>query len=321
MHPYGRFSWLLTLLGVLLLSTAPARGQEQQVSALAPMPLGRAMFVAVAVAGQIYCVGGNGPGGNPLAAVHAYDVARNTWSAKAPWPTPTSYPCGAAVRGKVYVIGSPTGQEDRTSVVECYDPATNTWTRLANLPVPRSHSVAVALGEMIYVLGGFGYNTDPEGQRVGKDLDDVWILDTRTNRWQPGPRLPRPMHGMAAAVIQGKIHLFGSLTAPQHHWQLDGTTWRPRAEIPFPVVKIPATGLKDKAVVLGGGDDESQVAVYEAATDRWQLASPTRMPRFLAQAVTVQEKVYALGSVVHRPKEGVQSKVECYEPEKNRWRE
>jgi N-acetylneuraminic acid mutarotase len=264
--------------------------------ALRRMPIGRHMFVAAAIDYRIYCIGGNGSGGEPIAKLNVYNVLANRWTEEAPWPTPSAYPCGAAAKGKLYIIGGPNGADGK-SVVECYDPATNAWKQLADLPIPRSHSVAVGKGDFVYVIGGFGRGIRDGGARGG-DLDDVSILDVRTNRWASGPRLPKPVHGMAAAVVKDEIHLFGGLEVDEQHLVLDGEQWVKRAPVPFGVVKMPACGVQGKAVVIGGGEKEAEVAVYDAATDRWTKGSPTKHARFLAQAVGVGDAVFALGGVV-----------------------
>lgn len=310
----GVFPFLLASLSLL---SAPL--QDRSGPKLKPMPLGRSMFVAVPVADRIYCIGGNGPGAEILSVVHEYDVARNTWTEKARWPTPSAYPCGASAGGKVYIIGAPTGEKHRISVVECYDPSKDTWERLPDLPVARSHSVAVAVGDVIYVIGGHGLGNNQDYSSPGKDLDDVWLLDARTRRWSPGPRLPQPVHGMAAAVVEGNVHVFGGLKTEQQHLVLDGGQWRKRADVPFGVVKMAATGIKGKAIVVGGGEHESEVAVYDAKAGQWTLSGKTSVGRFLAQTVTVNGTAYVLGGVVHQPRSGVQRKVERYDVEKNQW--
>src|SRR5262245_36524609 len=95
----------LAVLGALAFSCLA--GEERPRPRLAPMPVGRHTFVAAAIDGRIYCVGGSDGAGGQTRALHAYDIAANSWSEKAPWPTPSAYPCGAAVGGKLYVVGGP----------------------------------------------------------------------------------------------------------------------------------------------------------------------------------------------------------------------
>jgi N-acetylneuraminic acid mutarotase len=308
----GKFAILVSLSFLL-----PLGAQDRPDSKLAPMPVGRNMFVATPIQGCIYCVGGT-RNGELISQVHAYDVARNMWTEKAKWPTPSAYPCGAAVNGKLYIVGGPTGKEHRTSVVERYDPATDTWERLADLPVARSHSVAVSKGDSLYVIGGHGRGDSETGQ-PGKDLDDVWVLDTQTGRWSKGPRLPRAIHGSAAAVVNGLVHLFGGLTDQGQHLCLDGDRWVKRADVPFGVVKMPATSVKGKAVVIGGGENCCAVAIYDPAADKWTTGDNSPVPRFLSQVVTVGDTVYALGGIQERG--GSQKQVQSFDLETRRWRE
>jgi N-acetylneuraminic acid mutarotase len=299
----GLFSWSIG-----------GHGQEKGGPKLAPMPVGRAMFVAAAIDGRVYCVGGNDHRDNAIPTVHVYDVARNTWAETTRWPTPSVYPCGAAVNGKLYIVGAPTGG-GRTSVVERYDPATSKWERLADLPTVRSHSVAVAVGHELYVIGGHG-RAESEDGGLGRDLDDVSILDTRTGRWAKGPKLPAADHGMAAAVVGGKVHVLGGLKSQTRHLVLDKGEWKRRAAVPMAVVKMPAAAVGGKVVVIGGGDKQTGVAVYDPAADKWARGKDTVVPRYLAQLVTVGDRAYAFGGV---PGDPPQARVEAYDVAADRW--
>jgi hypothetical protein len=157
-------SWISSSLVIVFVSLAIT--QERSEPKMAAMPISRHMFVAVSINGHIYCIGGNNASDDPIATLHGYDVAKNTWVEKAKWPTPSTYPCGAAANGKLYIIGGPTGKDPKTSVVERYDPQTDTWKRLADLPVARSHSVAVAKGDALYVIGGHGRVEDPDSSQL-----------------------------------------------------------------------------------------------------------------------------------------------------------
>jgi N-acetylneuraminic acid mutarotase len=316
--PHPLFTTSLIIAPALLpLLASPA--EYRAAATLAPMPLGRHMFVAAAIEGKIYCVGGNGADAEIIRAVHVYDVAKNSWVDAAPWPTPSAYPCGAAANGKLYIVGGPSGADRRVSVVECYDPASNSWRRLSDLPGPRSHSVAVAKGDSIYVLGGFGRLDESDTGPRGMDLDDVAIFNTRTERWSKGPKLPKPMHGMSAAVVNGSIHVFGGLTEQVQHWKLDGDSWIRRAELPFDVVKMAAGAVGNRAVIIGGGENQSESAIYDPAMDKWTVGPKTSVPRFLSQAVGVGESLFALGGVVTDARGRSQTKLERFDAAKMRW--
>jgi N-acetylneuraminic acid mutarotase len=257
------------------------------------MPVARSMFLAAAIGGRVYCVGGNDPRADPYAAIHAYDTAANRWSERARWPTPSPFPCGAAVGGKLYVVGGPREGARRACAVERYDPGADRWERLADLPVPRSHSAAAALGERLYVLGGFGVG-DPGTGALGRDLDDVWVLDTRAGRWSRGPRLPAPRHGHSAAALGGAVHVVGGLNSQTEHYALVGAAWRRRADCPVGVVKMAAAAAGGKLVVAGAGGSMREVAVYDPATDSWAGVDGSADP---------------------------QAMLEWYDPATGRWRE
>eukprot|EP00262_Sarcandra_glabra_P001956 TRINITY_DN1213_c0_g2_i1.p1 TRINITY_DN1213_c0_g2~~TRINITY_DN1213_c0_g2_i1.p1 ORF type:complete len:399 (+),score=30.53 TRINITY_DN1213_c0_g2_i1:94-1197(+) len=69
-------------------------------------------------------------------------------------------------------------------------------------PIPSSSSdgsACVVLGHRIFVLGGSIY---------GNPSPEVWIFDTRLNKWEAGPPMTIARKFFAAGLIHGKIYVF-----------------------------------------------------------------------------------------------------------------
>jgi hypothetical protein len=123
------------------------------------MPTPRAGVEAIALGHRIYAMGGYStmPQSHAVAAVEAYDIDEQTWSARRNLPQPlVGFGAVAGPDGRVYVVGgSTTGAGNvPTTVVLAYDPSGDRWTSVRPLAKPRT-GLAAAIGPdgRLYALG------------------------------------------------------------------------------------------------------------------------------------------------------------------------
>jgi N-acetylneuraminic acid mutarotase len=84
-----------------------------------------------------------------------------------------------------------------------YDVAANTWSESTPLPFPREHLNLIALNGTLYAIGG---RIDTYLQNVAT----VYALNpTRDVEWKELPLMPTARSGTQAAVLKGKIFVFG----------------------------------------------------------------------------------------------------------------
>jgi Kelch motif len=76
------------------------------------------------------------------------------------------------------------------------------------LPAAVYRTVAVGIGEQIFVLGGHDL--------AGGTINDVYELDAHTGASRTAGTLVLPTHGAAAAVLGGRILLFGGASTSVH---------------------------------------------------------------------------------------------------------
>jgi len=190
--------------------------------ALAPMPGKRGAAVAVEVGGQIYVIGGAipEPGTKEIAirtsraarsvgTNEAYDPETNKWSTHSPMPTARNHTFAGAVDGKIYVIGGRISSPfmsvaSNLDVVEEYDPMTDTWDgsgARAPMPTARSGGGWATYNGKIYAAGG-----EVQTRQLLGAFRALEAYDPATNSWSILPSLPIPRHGVATAVVNGKIH-------------------------------------------------------------------------------------------------------------------
>lgn len=189
--------------------------------ALAPMSTKRGSAVAATANGKIYVIGGAAvhPGSSEPAlqparphrsvdTVEEYDPKTNTWSERSSMPTARNHAAVGVVNNKIYVIGGRLGgafifTASNTNVVEEYDPATDQWGLVkARMPTERSGGAWGVYNERIYVAGG--EHQDGHLMAAFRALE---AYDPATNSWAELPMMPIPRHGLAGAVVGGRLYL------------------------------------------------------------------------------------------------------------------
>jgi N-acetylneuraminic acid mutarotase len=175
----------------------------------APLPRGGNHIAAVGLDGKLYAIGGfSEQNANAFADVSAYDPQTDKWARKAPLPQPLGSMAVVAVDGVIHAIGGATGttHENRHTVAVhyIYDPNTDQWTESIPLPFPREHFNLIALSGKLYAMGG-------RIENYSQNVATVFSLDLhdKNAQWRALPLMPIPRSGTQAAVLDGKIFLFG----------------------------------------------------------------------------------------------------------------
>ena len=225
--------------------------------ALAPLPMKRGSAVVAEVGGKMYLIGGattvegskevaiNGAGpARNLTINDVYDPVSNTWQSRAPMALARNHAFVGAVNGKIYVIGGRVGHafvtvSSNSEIVEEYDPATNSWSGLkAKMPTARSGGGWGVYNGQIYVAGGEVATPSLVGA-----FRAVEAYEPATNTWTVMPQMPMPRHGVAGAVLNGRLHLIsGMITSAAA-----GAGQDPKMEIhtsSHDVIELPAAGTR-----------------------------------------------------------------------------
>jgi len=119
-----------------------------------------------------------------------------------------------------------------------------------DLPGP----AAGALDGKLYAVGG------RLGGSYARNLDTVEVYDPARNAWRPAASLPTARSGIAAAVLGGRLHVFGG-------------------EAP--------TGTF------------SQVEAYDAAASRWVSLTPMPTARHGLAAVSLEGRIHVVSGGPH----------------------
>ncbi|MEU6324627.1 carboxypeptidase regulatory-like domain-containing protein [Streptomyces sp. NPDC047009] len=148
-----------------------------------------------AIAGKLYCAGGdNGAGDNGITTpvttdAYVYNPSSDTWQRVADMPLGLDTAAYSTADGRLLISGGSLGDGTRmTNAGYAYDPAMNWWTPLPNAPTASLDAVG-ALG--FYSIGG--WQSDMAAGSVLSGYDQVspvnvpWLSESRTTLTiQPG---------------------------------------------------------------------------------------------------------------------------------------
>ena len=265
----------------------------------ASMPTARSEMPAAVLDGRIYVPGGIGSFGRTVAAFEAYDPLEGVWTRLEPLPVGVHHAGVASAAGRLYLMGGYTDLNFSVDNgrVWAYDPGSDVWAHVSDMPSPRAAHVLVSVEDTIYVVGGVGpdaralwaYNpvanswtidlsplpTAREhltavavggliyaiaGRWQGRgNLGTVEIYDPETDAWTPGPNLPTPRGGLAAAVVNGRIHVGGGeelstgRTFDTHEiYDPETGAWETGVPMVAPRHGLASAGLDDSWFVIGG---------------------------------------------------------------------
>jgi N-acetylneuraminic acid mutarotase len=164
------------------------------------------------------------------------------------------------------------------------------------LPAPVYRTVAVALAQRILVLGG--HETE-EGT-----ISDVYELDTANGKSRTLGSLALPTHGAAAALLDGRVLVFGGASTSVHDvvQQFDPVSRKARVIGHLPTVRADVTAaVAGKMVVLSGGFDgvEPQRDVW-ATSDGRTFRVIARLPQAVRYPAVVPDgqNVYVFGGLI-----------------------
>ena len=189
------------------------------------MSIPRKQFGVGVVAGKIYAIGGyihpldkkpEAPWRIDL--VEAYNPATDTWMKRAKMQRRRDGFGVGVVNNHIYAIGGrgwpqvgPGGPF--LKVIEEYNPKINRWKWKNEMPDLRLSFSTVVLNDVIYLIGGFIWQG-----RVPQYLATVDTYNPETEEWNNIPPMPTPILPFGAAVVNGKIYVFGGVGENREHF-------------------------------------------------------------------------------------------------------
>ncbi len=237
-----------------------------------------------------------------------YDIASDAWSFGAGAPGSSSEGAGTSHGGLFYNVGGRGPFGSRTDIW-AYDPTTNTWNAgLALMSVGRTGLAVAVVGNAIYAIGGRSATGGPCSGGGFAELSSVERYDVLTDTWTPVASLPAPRSDLAAAVVGGKIYVFGgcrgsgTILADVDVYDPVTDTWSGLpTDMPTPRAGLYAIARHGGTIQVIGGWDGIGAGLstnesYKVAQDVWTSGLPP-MPTARAEAGAADHggKIYIVG--------------------------
>jgi N-acetylneuraminic acid mutarotase len=195
-------------------------------------------------------------------------------------------PSAVAVNGKIYAFRGNnfySGNLTEPSSMYEYDPLTNVWIKKGTMNTLRTLSSLIELNGKIYAIGGVSNNT----YATSITMADVEAYDIATGNWQVKSRLPKSLYVFGLVTVQGKIYVLGG---------------------------------SNKTMINGTRKDSTSNQLYEYTpeSDTWTTKANMLKHRSWSDAVTVNNKIYAIGGNNGIPLSG-ENTIEEYDIASDSW--
>lgn len=219
----------------------------------------------VAVKGHLFLFGGfiqaNGGNWSASADVLRLDVQQQRWLKVASLPAPLSESVSWVLDEKIHLVSgrSPATSanavwQDQTDVAMhwVFDPVTLTTDKASAIAVAKNSAAGVVMNDVGYLLGG--------RQVKGGNKADLESFDSNSQQWTVKKAMPDAQAGLAAAVLNQQIFVFGGEFFQQGGGVFNKVwayapaknIWQHYGEMPVPRHGLGAVTLEDAVYVIGG---------------------------------------------------------------------
>jgi N-acetylneuraminic acid mutarotase len=196
------------------------------------------------------------------------------------------------------------------------------WELLAPMPGgARQEFNVAALKGIVYAVGAFGTAAD------SKRLE---AYDPATNTWTTKASIPFASDHPNVAATADKLYILGEVGA-QNSAEYDPATnmWTMKAPVPTQRAASATAAIGTKIYVAGGamgsngasfGPTVRDFAAYDTATNTWETLDPIPAPgRNHAVGAAVNGIFYIIGGRTNGPMDGLQNRVDAYDPVTRQW--
>jgi N-acetylneuraminic acid mutarotase len=275
-----------------------------QEEVLPVLPGVRQEHSVVALAGEIYIVGGYSPMSTAVATVYAYNPITRMWRSVRNFPQTFNHSNAAVVGNTLYVLGFYIGgsQSNTSGQVFAYDATADTWTERTGMPqgTQRASGCVGVLGEKIYVFGG----------ARGAAVSDASVYDTGADSWRMLPALPEAREHCAAGGIDGVVYIAAGRAAAINGFRPStlafdpvANTYSQKAPITTPRGGVAGAVLANRLFIFGGEGNPAagsngvfgQVEAYDPVSNSWQTFTPMDIARHGYGAATLGDRIYLPG--------------------------
>lgn len=160
----------------------------------APYPEGRSYHALTSDGSNIIYLHGGCPAKGRVSDLWSFDLSTRTWTELPPAPRSGRGESSIAIAaGRLYRMNGFDGKTEQGGTLDIYEPTLQTWSSISYAPngidgpEPRSVSclLAIELQGRPSLMTAFGeHDPSPLGhQGAGRMLDDIWVFDIETSKW------------------------------------------------------------------------------------------------------------------------------------------
>ena len=185
---------------------------------VAALPSPQTEAVGVGRGETMHLITGRTPGGTANAGWNdqadtdrhlVHHAGDDRWEVARPCPMARNSAAAAVLDGAIWVAGGRTVSGGGTGRLDRYDPSGDRWDTLA--PIPPSPATGQQVGGGLAMAAASGRLVAFGGewfQRGGGGgvFAETWIYDPAADRWEAGPPMRTPRHGLAAASVGGTVY-------------------------------------------------------------------------------------------------------------------
>lgn len=211
-----------------------------------------------------------------------------------------------------------------------------TWSKGAVLPVIQSEWDGVTIGDSLFAVGGEMKRMP--ATNTSRASDELWIYDSKGDRWIQGANMPASRNHPAVAALGGKLYVFGGYEWPccnnypwpygsNNAWEYDPKTnaWKTLAPVPRRIGAGMAAAFEGKIYVMAGTDSGqfssvNSVHEYDPVANSWRARASMKNAREHFKGAVVDSLIYVIGGHSKPAATKVnQASVEAYSPRSNTW--
>jgi N-acetylneuraminic acid mutarotase len=192
--------------------------------------------------------------------------------------------CGSGGHGPMTIDATPSHWQPRTAIAGG----------------GRLEGAVVALDDKVFVMGGWD-----QGVQV---VTRVEVYDPATDRWDQAAPLPRALHHLNVAVVNGKLYMVGALEGDMftqvgdvYEFDPAANTWTTKTAMPAGTERGASAVAADPAsnvIYVAGGSQADAVdtfSAYHVDTDTWESLPPMPAPDYHAVGAFIGGTFYAIG--------------------------
>lgn len=253
------------------------------------MSVGRGAINSVIVDDNIYVSNGYQESGGNANFIEKYNITDNKWSVLNATLSPKKFANSETYDNKIFIFNG-----WGNSHLEIVDLATHKVTKGAvNRSYTGNAGSAIHNGK-IYVFGGSGLN----GAATTVFSNRFQYYDIASNTWHPLPDMPTAREAKGK-IVNDKLYVIGGFNGTSSRlinvYDINTNRWTDQFTMPAGISGHSLAVSGNKIFIAGGYNNQTFLAYFDTATNKFHQLSSNMIPRRHAAAEVYNDKLYIIG--------------------------